>query len=107
MIVSVGVVGTGLTLWFLKSSLGPDWLAFTTLMHDLCMLGLTLFLVGHLYFTYVYKALSGMTTGYISSAEARLEHSKWVAELEAAAAGPATTTNQTTTTPTTEKGMPQ
>ena len=83
MVVSVGVVGTGLTLWFLKSSLGPDWLAFTTLMHDLCMLGLTLFLVGHLYFTYVYKALSGMTTGYVDEAEARLEHSKWLDEIEA------------------------
>ena len=81
IVVSIGVVGTGLTLWFLKSSLGPDWLAFTTLMHDLCMLGLTLFLVGHLYFTYVYKALSGMTTGYIDEAEARLEHSKWLDEI--------------------------
>jgi formate dehydrogenase subunit gamma len=51
-------------------------------IHDLSMLALTLLLVGHLYFTFVYKALSGMTRGYIDRDEAMLEHAKWVEELE-------------------------
>ena len=37
-------------------------LAWTVVVHDAAMLILTLLLIGHLYFTYVYKALSGMTT---------------------------------------------
>ena len=55
-------------------------------IHDLSMLALTLLLVGHLYFTFVYKALSGMTRGYVDADEARLEHAKWVEELEQEAA---------------------
>jgi formate dehydrogenase subunit gamma len=51
-------------------------------VHDIAMLVLTVLLIGHLYFTFVYKALSGMTTGYVPLEEAKLEHSKWVAELE-------------------------
>jgi cytochrome b subunit of formate dehydrogenase len=50
------------------------------------MLALSLLLVGHLYFTFVYKALSGMTKGYVDVDEARLEHAKWVEELEQEAA---------------------
>ena len=46
------------------------------------MLALTLLLIGHLFFTFSYKALSGMTSGYVPELEARLEHSKWVEELE-------------------------
>ena len=48
------------------------------MLHDLSMLVLTVLLVGHLYFTYVYGALAGMIKGYIPEEEARLEHSKWV-----------------------------
>ena len=51
------------------------------MVHDAAMLVLTILLVGHLYFTYVYQALPGMTTGYVPEEEARLEHSKWVDEL--------------------------
>ena len=40
------------------------------------VLALTLLLVGHLYFTYVYKALSGMTRGYVDVDDARLELSR-------------------------------
>ena len=47
------------------------------------MLALTLLLIGHLFFTFTYKALSGMTSGYVPELEARLEHSKWVDEIEA------------------------
>jgi formate dehydrogenase subunit gamma len=78
VIVSAFIVVSGLVLWFAKGSLGADGLAMAATVHDISMLILTVLLVGHLYFTYVYKALPGMTTGYIPEEEARLEHSKWV-----------------------------
>jgi formate dehydrogenase subunit gamma len=81
VIMSALVVASGLVLWFAKGSLGADGLALAAMVHDISMFVLTILLIGHLYFTFVYKALGGMTSGYIPEAEARLEHSKWVAEL--------------------------
>ncbi|MEA1903961.1 MAG: cytochrome b/b6 domain-containing protein [Actinomycetota bacterium] len=89
ILISATVVVSGLLLWFFKSSLGETGLAWVVVAHDISMLLLTLFLVGHLYFTYVYKAISGMTTGWVEEVDARLEHPKWVAELEAEAAASA------------------
>ena len=37
----------------------------------------------------VYKALSGMTRGYVDVDDARLEHAKWVEEIEQEAAAAA------------------
>ena len=85
VIMSALVVASGLVLWFAKGQLGADGLALAAIVHDLSMLVLTILLIGHLYFTFVYKALPGMTTGYIPEEEARLEHSKWVEELPQAA----------------------
>ncbi len=82
VVFSAIIVITGLLLWFGKGSLGVTGLALTASIHDISMLVLTVLLAGHLYFTFVYKALSGMTTGYVDEKEARLEHAKWVAELE-------------------------
>jgi formate dehydrogenase subunit gamma len=82
ILVSAAIVLTGLAMWFLKPTLGASGTAWAAVIHDLAMLTLTLLLVGHLYFTFVYKALSGMTSGYIPEEEARLEHAKWVEELE-------------------------
>ncbi len=82
VIFSAFIVMSGLILWFGKGTLGPTNLAIAASIHDLSMLILTVLLVGHLYFTFVYKALSGMTTGYVDEEDARLEHAKWVAELE-------------------------
>jgi formate dehydrogenase subunit gamma len=82
IILSAATVGSGLVLWFLKSSLGATGLAWTAIVHDLSILALTLLLVGHVYFTYTYKALSGMTTGYVPERDARLEHAKWIEEIE-------------------------
>jgi cytochrome b subunit of formate dehydrogenase len=56
-------------------------LATVATVHVLSMLTLTVLLVGHLYFTFVYGALPGITTGYISEEAARLEHPKWVEEV--------------------------
>lgn len=82
ILVSATVVISGLVMWFLKSVLGPSGLAWAAVIHDISMFLLTLFLIGHLYFTYVYKAISGMTTGWVEEVDARIEHPKWVAELE-------------------------
>jgi len=81
VIFSATIVISGLILWFAKGSMGPINLGIAAVFHDLSMLALTILLVGHLYFTYVYNALSGMTSGYIDADDAQLEHPKWVEEL--------------------------
>ena len=86
MLLSAAIVGSGLVMWFFMPSLGATGQAWMAVIHDLSMLVLTLLLVGHLYFTFVYKALSGMTRGYVDIDDARLEHAKWVEELELQAA---------------------
>ena len=97
IIISAGVVISGLIMWLLKQWLSEGMLAWTAVIHDISMLLLTLFLIGHLYFTYVYKALSGMTTGWVEEVEARIEHPKWVEELEAEGAV-ATTADESSAT---------
>jgi len=87
VIFSATVVFSGLALWFGKGALGPTGLALAATIHSLSMLVLTVLLVGHLYFTFVYKALSAMTTGYVPKEEALIEHPKWVEELERQATG--------------------
>ena len=82
VVTSAPVVFSGILMWFAKGSLGATGLALTATIHDLSMLALTVLLVGHLYFTFVYKALSGMTTGYVSKEDAEIEHPKWVEEME-------------------------
>lgn len=83
VIMSAVVVASGLVMWIGKGALGANLLAGTAIVHDLSMLSLTVLLVGHLYFTFVYNALPGMVTGYIPEADARLEHPKWVEEMQA------------------------
>ncbi len=87
VIMSGVTVVSGLVLWFAKGSLGGTGLALVVIIHVLSMLALTVLLVGHVYFTFVYGALPGMTTGYISEESARLEHPKWVEEVFAEEAG--------------------
>jgi formate dehydrogenase subunit gamma len=81
VIFSASIVISGLVMWFGKGSLGPDGLAGAAIVHDLSMVILTVLLVGHLYFTFVYDAIGGMVKGYISEEAARLEHVKWVESL--------------------------
>jgi formate dehydrogenase subunit gamma len=81
VIFAAAVVGSGLVLWFGQGSLGANGLAIAASIHSLAMLILTILLVGHLYFTFVYEALPGMVSGYISEEAARLEHAKWVEVL--------------------------
>jgi formate dehydrogenase subunit gamma len=81
VIFSATIVASGLSLWFGKGSLGVNGLAAAAIIHDLSMLVLTILLVGHLYFTFIYQALEGMVKGYIPEEAARLEHTKWVESL--------------------------
>lgn len=82
VITSATVVFSGIFMWYAKGNLGAEGLALAAMIHDLSMLALTVLLAGHLYFTFVYKALSGMTTGYVSKEDAEIEHPKWVEEIE-------------------------
>lgn len=82
VIMSAAIVISGLILWFAKGSMGPGGLAITAMTHDVSMLALTVLLVGHLYFTFVYQALQGMVSGWVPKEEAQIEHSKWVEEIE-------------------------
>ena len=81
VIFSASIVFSGLVMWFGRGLMGLNGLAIAAIIHDLSMLALTVLLVGHLYFTYVYDALSGMVNGYVPEEEARLEHAKWVESL--------------------------
>ena len=85
VVMSAVVVVSGSVMWNAKGNLGANLLAGAAIIHDLSMLALTVLLIGHLYFTFVYDALPGMVTGYIPEEEARLEHPKWVEELHAEA----------------------
>ena len=86
----VAVAVSGLVLWFAKGSLGPTGLALAAIVHDLSMLAITVLLVGHIYFTFVYEALPAMRTGYVSEEYARMEHRKWLEEMVADARRPTT-----------------
>lgn len=88
MVLSAGVVISGVLLWGFKSSLSASLLAWTVVIHDVSVGALVLLLIGHLYFTVVYKALTSMHTGYVPKTDAQIEHAKWVAEMEQENSGP-------------------
>jgi formate dehydrogenase subunit gamma len=79
MFVTVSV--SGFILWFGKGRLGPGGLAIAAMIHDLSMLGLTVLMIGHVYFTFLYDALSAMLTGVVTEQYARMEHLKWFETL--------------------------
>ncbi len=72
---------SGLVLWFGKGQLGATGLALAAIVHDLSMLLLFLLMIGHVYFTFLYDALSAMRTGYVSVEYAHAEHRKWLESL--------------------------
>lgn len=75
---------SGIALWAGKPILGAGLFGWMLIAHDLAMFIMALLTIGHLYFVFVYGALGGMITGYVSRAYARMEHAKWLAELDAA-----------------------
>jgi formate dehydrogenase subunit gamma len=79
MFVSISVSGSA--LWLGSGRLGPGGLALAAMVHDVSMLGLSVLMIGHVYFTLLYDALSAMRTGYVTERYARLEHEKWLEAL--------------------------
>jgi formate dehydrogenase subunit gamma len=77
----VTVSASGIVLWFWKGHLGARGLAAAAAVHDLSMLGLSVLMAGHVYFTFLYDALSAMRTGYVTEEYARMEHQRWFASL--------------------------
>jgi formate dehydrogenase subunit gamma len=82
IVISAVSVLSGLVLWWFKADLSIAMLSWTAIIHDLSMLALTLLLVGHVFFTFVYKAWSSMATGYVSVEDMEMEHAKWVDGLD-------------------------
>lgn len=75
---------SGIALWAGKPVLGVELFSWMLIAHDLSMFAMVLLTIGHLYFVFVYGALGGMITGYVTRAYARMEHAKWLTELDAA-----------------------
>ena len=97
MVLSAGVVFSGLLLWIGPFEIDAPLQAWTVVIHNVTMGALVLLLVGHVYFTVVYKAINNMHTGYMPRYKARIEHQKWLAELEEQK-GSASATDTTHTT---------
>ena len=85
MFVTVSM--SGFILWFCKGRLGANGLAVGAMVHDLSMLGLSVLMIGHVYFTFLYDALSAMLTGSVTEQYARMEHRKWFETLPPEAFG--------------------
>ena len=82
ILLGASAVFSGLVLWIQAGSMSDTMLSWAALIHNVSMLALVLLLIGHIYFTVVYKAITSMHTGYVPRTEAEIEHAKWVAELD-------------------------
>ncbi len=83
IILGAAIVFSGVFVWISAGTMSDTMLSWAMLIHNVSMIGLVLLLIGHIYFTVVYKALTSMHTGYVPKVDAEIEHSKWVAEIEA------------------------
>jgi formate dehydrogenase subunit gamma len=81
IVLSIFVGASGLVLLFGAGRMGAANLAMTALVHDVSMVGLTVMLIGHIYFTFLYGGLDAMVKGYVSEEYAQMEHPKWLASL--------------------------
>lgn len=73
---------TGLMLWFWNGMSAP--VRLTTLMvHDVAMIVLAVLTIGHVFLVFVYGGFSGMWNGSVTELYARVEHPKWLAQMEA------------------------
>jgi formate dehydrogenase subunit gamma len=81
----VTISASGFILWLGTGRLGADGLALAAMVHDLSMLGLSVLMIGHVYFTFLYGALPAMRTGFITEEYARMEHRRWLESLAAEA----------------------
>lgn len=72
---------SGFFMWFGTGILSPNLFVFMVLVHNISMIAMVCFTVGHVYFTFLYGALPHMTTGYTTETYAQ-KHSKWLKQLK-------------------------
>lgn len=80
------VAGSGFVLWLGASRVPGEVFLGALVTHDISMTILTVLMLGHIYFTFVYGALDGMIRGSISRLYAQVEHPRWLEELDDQAA---------------------
>lgn len=81
----VAISVSGLLMWLGKALLGPGAFLAALWVHNVTTYVLLVLTVGHIYFVFVYGAMSGMVKGYVTRRYAQLEHPKWLAELDGSA----------------------
>lgn len=74
--------GSGLMMWQGQGILGPGAFVAALWVHNVTLFVLLILTIGHIYFTFVYGALSAMTSGYVTRRYAEPKHSKWLADLD-------------------------
>ncbi len=77
----VVVAASGLVLWLWKG-ISPSGYMIMLIIHDIAMFVLAILTIGHIFFVFVYGALSGMWNGYVTETYAKLEHPKWLAQMK-------------------------
>jgi formate dehydrogenase subunit gamma len=80
------VAWSGILLWFGVEHVPGQVFLGALAVHDVSMTVLTVLMLGHVYFTFVYGALDGMLKGTITRLYAQVEHPRWLHELEEEAA---------------------
>jgi formate dehydrogenase subunit gamma len=76
------VAGSGMLLWLGAGRVSGQVFLGALMVHDVSMTILTVLMIGHMYFTFVYGALDGMISGTITRLYAQVEHPRWLQELE-------------------------
>jgi formate dehydrogenase subunit gamma len=80
------VAGSGILMWLGAGHVSGQVFLSALIVHDVSMTILTVLMIGHVYFTFVYGALDGMIKGTITQLYAQVEHPRWLQELEESAA---------------------
>jgi formate dehydrogenase subunit gamma len=76
------VAWSGILMWFGVEHIPGQVFLGALAVHDVSMTVLTVLMLGHVYFTFVYGALDGMLKGTITHLYAEVEHPRWLQELE-------------------------
>jgi formate dehydrogenase subunit gamma len=79
------VAGSGMLMWLGAGRVSGQVFLSALIVHDISMTVLTVLMIGHVYFTFVYGALDGMIKGTITHLYAQVEHPRWLRELEESA----------------------
>jgi formate dehydrogenase subunit gamma len=76
------VAWSGFTMWFGAGRVPQQVFLDALVVHDISMTILTVLMLGHIYFTFVYGALDAMIRGRITRLYAQVEHPLWLQELD-------------------------